>query len=62
MEVYMRGLATKDEVAAYLQVRPKTLDVWVSRGAGPPYIKIEGVRRYDWAEVEAWVEARKVRH
>lgn len=55
-------LATKEEVAEYLQVKPGTLDAWAKRGAGPVYSKIEGHRRYDWADVRAWVEARKVRH
>lgn len=57
----MQGLADKNEVAAYLGVRPKTLDVWASKGQGPPYIKVEYARRYDWADVQAWLEARKVR-
>ncbi len=56
----MEDLATKEEVAAYLKVRPKTLDVWASRGRGPKYIKIGAARRYDWADIRAWVQARKV--
>lgn len=58
----MQDLATKEEVASYLKVQPKTLDVWASKGVGPPYVKIESARRYDWADVREWVEARKVRH
>ena len=56
----MEELATAKEVAAYLKVHPKSVDRWASRGAGPPFIRIEGARRYDWNDVRAWVEARKV--
>jgi len=58
----MEGLATAKEVAEYLNVHPKSMDRWASQGAGPPFTRIEGARRYDWADVRAWVEARKVRH
>ena len=58
----MEELATAKEVAAYLNVHPKSIDRWASQGAGPPFIRIEGARRYDWNDVRAWVEARKVRH
>jgi hypothetical protein len=55
-------LATKEEVAAYLNVQPATLDTWAKNGRGPLYVKVEQQRRYDWADVREWVEARKVRH
>lgn len=58
----MEGLATTAEVAEYLKLKPNTLDHWASSGRGPAYCKIEGQRRYDWADVREWVEARKVRH
>jgi excisionase family DNA binding protein len=58
----VEGLATTQEVADYLKVKPNTLDHWASDGRGPVYTKIEGSRRYDWADVREWVEARKVRH
>lgn len=57
----MEGLATAKQVAEYLGVHPKSVDRWASQGAGPPYVKIEGARRYDWADVRAWIEERKVR-
>lgn len=56
----MEGLATSREVAEYLKVHPQTMDAWASQRKGPPYIKIEGRRRYDWTDVLAWLEARKV--
>lgn len=58
----MQALATSKEVAAYLGVHPQSMDRWAAQGKGPAYSKIEGIRRYDWADVKAWVEARKVRH
>lgn len=58
----MEELATKHQVAAYLKVKPETLDAWASRNQGPPYIKVERSRRYDWADVKAWVKERTVRH
>lgn len=58
----MEGLATSKEVAEFLNVHPKSMDRWASQGAGPPFVRVEGARRYDWADVRAWVEARKVRH
>lgn len=58
----MEGLATTAEVADYLNVKPNTMDHWASAGRGPAYSKIEGSRRYDWADVRTWVEAQKVRH
>jgi DNA-binding transcriptional MerR regulator len=58
----MEPLATKDEVAEYLKIQPKTLDVWASQQKGPPFIRVEGARRYDMADVREWLEARKVRH
>ena len=56
----MENLATTEEVAAYLKVSPQTLANWAYQGKGPEYMKIEGQRRYEWATLRAWVEARKV--
>ena len=56
----MDDLATPQELADYLKVNVGTLRQWVHRKKGPPFVMIEGVRRYKWAEVHAWLEARKV--
>lgn len=56
----MERLATSREVAAYLGVHPQTMDAWASKGKGPIYSKIEGRRRYNWADVREWVESQKV--
>ena len=55
-------LATPEEVAEYLQVKQGTLRVWAHRRKGPPYLVVEGSRRYDWADVHAWLNQRKVVH
>lgn len=53
-------LADKVQVAEYLGVHPGTLDRWAIEGKGPDWIKVEQQRRYDWADVLAWVNQRKV--
>lgn len=55
-----KPLATKEQVAEYLNIHTKTLDRWAQYGQGPAYSKIEGQRRYDWDDVVAYVQARKV--
>lgn len=57
----MEPLASTREVAEYLGVKPQTLDYWASNGKGPAYVKLDGRRRYDWADVRTWVDERKVR-
>lgn len=57
----MEELLTTLELAEYLKVKPNTLDHWASQGRGPAYIKIEGQRRYSRADLEAWLEGKKVR-
>jgi len=55
-----RPLATTKEVADYLGVPEATVKSWrLNAGAGPKYITVGKHVRYDWADVEAWVEAKK---
>ena len=54
------ALATSKEVAAYLGVHPQSMDRWASKGEGPPYVKLGGIRRYDWNDIRSWVQERKV--
>lgn len=56
----MTKLATPAEIAEYLAVSPETLRQWAHRGKGPAYVMVEGARRYDWADVRAYIESRKV--
>jgi hypothetical protein len=56
-------LASRVEVAEYLQVTPKTLADWASRGVGPRYTRFGkggAATRYRWADVESWL-ARSTR-
>lgn len=56
----MEGLATPKELAEYLKVKEQTLRMWASKGRGPAWVMVEGVRRYRWSDVQAYLDARKV--
>lgn len=47
-------LATRAEVAAYLGVAPRTLEMWACRGTGPRFVRV-GRPRYRWSDVEKWL-------
>lgn len=49
---------TRAEVAEYLGVPVGTLVAWAYRKSGPPYKLIGRHARYDWAAVDAWVDAQ----
>lgn len=53
-----RQLGTPEEVADYLQLPPKTLAEWRSRGLGPKYHKVGRHVRYRWTDVEKWLDAQ----
>lgn len=48
-------LATREEVAEYLQVAPRTLEQWAYRSVGPRYTRVGRHARYDWADVRQWL-------
>lgn len=48
------------EVARRTSLARITLRTWRSRGEGPPFHKIGRRVLYRWADVEQWIEARKV--
>lgn len=59
----MTGLETPDlmstaQLAAELQVSPKTLSNQRSRREGPPYVKVGGAVRYSRAAVAQWLAAQ----
>lgn len=58
----MTNLATPVEVATYLAINPDTLRQWAHRRQGPPYIMVEGARRYRWSDIHAWLDAKTVKH
>lgn len=51
-------LLTVDEVAAWLQVKPRTIYQWVHEGY-IPVIKLGSLVRFDQASVLAWVKKRE---
>lgn len=51
-------LLTVDEVAAWLQVKPRTIYQWVHEGY-IPVIKLGSLVRFDQASVFAWVKKRE---
>ena len=55
----MEDFMTTSEAAAHLRVKPQTMDAWASQDKGPPYFKVEGVRRYPRAELTSWLEASR---
>jgi predicted DNA-binding transcriptional regulator AlpA len=58
----MRGtklLPPKDVSERLGGVPVATLYLWRHRGEGPPAMKIGRHLRYDEADLEAWIEARK---
>lgn len=52
-------LATRAEVADYLDVPAATLAQWAYRATGPRYIKVGRHTRYRWADVESWLRERE---
>lgn len=51
-------LLTVDEVAAWLQVKPRTIYQWVHEGY-IPIIKLGSLVRFDQASITAWVKKRE---
>lgn len=49
-----------EEAAAYLDVRPNTLDIWRSKNKGPRYSKIGSRVLYDIDDLEEFFQARVV--
>jgi excisionase family DNA binding protein len=50
---------TSEELAQLLQVAVRTLDQWSYKGTGPPAIRLGRHRRYDPADVRAWLESQR---
>jgi excisionase family DNA binding protein len=48
---------TKKEMAARMQVTPRTIDSWMARGL-VPYRKIGRTVRFDWGEVREHLKSR----
>ena len=52
-------LLTKDEVAAWLGMKRRTVLEWGARGF-LPRIMVEGVQFHKQSDVAAWIESQKV--
>jgi len=52
-----RPLATPADVATFLSVPESTLKQWRYQGTGPKYTKVNSLVRYDWDDVEAFVNS-----
>lgn len=55
----MNRLLTVDEVAAWLQVKPRTIYQWIHEGY-IPVIKLGVLVRFDQANITAWLKKREV--
>lgn len=44
--------------AEFVGMRPNTLEIWRTKGEGPPYRKVGRAVRYVEAEVIAWLDAQ----
>lgn len=51
---------TTEEAAAYLRLRPGTLEVWRCRGRGPTYQKLGRRVVYDRKDLDAFARANTV--
>lgn len=55
----MDRLLTVDDLAAWLQVKPRTVYQWVHEGY-LPVIKLGSLVRFDQAKVTEWIGKREV--
>lgn len=53
------NLVTIKELSEFLKVKPSTLYSWVHNGT-IPFIKLNGLLRFDMDEVQEWVKGSKV--
>lgn len=52
---------TVKEVSEITNIKVTTLSSWRNRGAGPPFIKVEGALvRYPVDQFEEWLKAHKL--
>lgn len=54
--VARRALATTKEVAEYLGVAVPTIHQWRWLGVGPRAVRVRGQLRFNWGDVDAWLE------
>lgn len=49
---------SRDDAAARLGLRPRTLDNLRARGGGPPFVQIGGRVRYRLVDLADWLDLR----
>lgn len=58
-------LLTNEEAAAFLGIKPNTLEIWRTKGKGPEFIKMGSKKqapiRYLKPKIFAWLEAQSFR-
>lgn len=54
-DVLVSPLRDSREIAAFLRVSESTLSRWRAEKKGPPFIRIGGVTRYRFEQVEQWL-------
>lgn len=59
-EPVIESFVTADELSGLLKIKAKTLLNWAGQGRMPSY-KINGVRRFRVSEVNAWLDAGRLR-
>jgi len=60
MELDRDALLDESTVSPILGVQVKTLQAWRCRGGGPPFIRVGRLVRYRPADIENWIESRRV--
>jgi predicted DNA-binding transcriptional regulator AlpA len=55
----MASLATPEQVAEWLQIKPERLSKLRKTGRGPRAIKVGRAVRYAWPDVHAWANAQR---
>lgn len=53
------SLLREDATAQYLTVAVPTLRKWRTQGGGPVFLKLGRAVRYDVADLDAWLTARR---
>ena len=53
-------ILTREEAAKFLRIKKQTLCNWVSTGKGPVYIKLGRRVCYLMADLEKYVESRRI--
>ncbi len=54
----IRRLLTEQQLAIELNVSVRTLQQWRFKGGGPRFLKLGAAVRYDWTDVEVWLEGK----